>query len=145
MYLQVKLLSNPMVHKMFKFLSVIPRQIWIAIGCFFFGVMLVLTAYNKGQEFERVKWKLKLEEQINLQVSERLLEVNRDLVRALEFKEEKDKIIRDLDKKLNASESQSKDLQERLRNVLSNPTTTCPSLPDDEYGLYYDITSQNPK
>lgn len=127
---------------MFKILSLIPKQVWVILGSLIIGATLIMTAYDKGVEATNNKWKLKLEEQVNSQVNERLVEVNKGLEKALSFKTTKDQIIQSQTDKLNASEAKSKALQERLNEVLSNPTTHCSSLPDDEYRLYEEYFNQ---
>lgn len=127
---------------MFKFLSFIPKPVWVGIGLAIAVVFLFMTGYDKGVETTNNKWKLKLEEQVNTEVQNRLVEVNKELEKALSFKTTKDQIIKSQTDKLNASEAKSKALQERLNEVLSNPTTKCSSLPDDEYRLYEEYFNQ---
>lgn len=127
---------------MFKILSLVPKPIWLVSIGSIVAVMVVFTSYNKGVENTDNKWKLKIEEQVNKKVNVELIKVNTQLKRALEFKATKDEIIQEQEQKLTSSQIAYQALQERLNEVLSNPTTECSSLPDDEYRLYKDYLSQ---
>lgn len=127
---------------MVKLLSFIPKQAWVLLLAGLVGVGVVFTSYNKGVESERIKWELKVEEQISKQVNTRLIEVNKQLEAAMALKESKNSIIEEQDNNLATAKSAVEALQERLNEVLSSPNPDCRSLPDDEYRLYKDYLSQ---
>ncbi len=123
---------------MLNILSLVPKSVWFSVATVALIGLTIHQAYNKGYAKADLEWRIKVEEQINTEVKSRLVEIDKQLEKALAFKETKDQIIKTQTDNLDAEVAKTKALQERLNNVLSNKTDACNTLPDDEFRLYQD-------